>query len=87
MIWISEDSQTAFQMGQEARLAEASKHISIWYHSIHENVQHGDIKIQYVPSEGSVADIMTKELDGPAHIKLAYLMETDFNNQVICAEK
>jgi hypothetical protein len=41
---------------------EKSKHIEIWYHYIHDMVQRGVVKLQYVVTNEQVADVLTKPL-------------------------
>ena len=39
---------------------QRSKHIDIKYHFIRSEIQAGTIKLDYIPTEGNVADIFTK---------------------------
>jgi hypothetical protein len=41
---------------------DKSKHIEIWYHYIHDMVQRGVVKLQYVGTNEHVADVLTKPL-------------------------
>jgi hypothetical protein len=41
---------------------DESKHIEIWYHLIHDMMQRGAIKLQYVVTDEHVADVLTKPL-------------------------
>jgi hypothetical protein len=41
---------------------DESKHIEIRYHYIRDMVQRGAIKLQYVSTDGHVADVLTKPL-------------------------
>jgi hypothetical protein len=41
---------------------DRSKHIEIRYHFIRDCVQKGAVKLQYVPTNEQVADILTKAL-------------------------
>jgi hypothetical protein len=41
---------------------DESKHIEIRYHYIHDMVQRGAIKLQYVNMDEQVADVLTKPL-------------------------
>lgn len=58
-------------MAQEAELTEPSKYISTYYHFVRERVDRGEIKLTYVPPGYNVSDILTKELGGEKHVKLA----------------
>ena len=41
---------------------DRSKHIEIQYHFIHDHVQRGGVKLEYVSTDEQVADILTKSL-------------------------
>ena len=41
---------------------DKSKHIEIKYHYIRDMVQRGVVKLQYVPTEEQVVDVLTKPL-------------------------
>ena len=41
---------------------DRSKHIEIRYHFIRDHVQKGAVKLQYLPTDEQVADILTKSL-------------------------
>ena len=51
---------------------DKSKHIEIKYHYIWDMVQRGAIKLQYVPTEEQVADVLTKPL---SHVKFEYFRD------------
>lgn len=74
VVCLKGDKQIALQMAQEAKLTEASKNISIYYHFILEKVEQGYIVLRYVPSENNIADILTTGLGGQACNKLAKLL-------------
>jgi hypothetical protein len=41
---------------------DRSKHIEIHYHFIHDMVQRGALKLQYISTDEQVADVLTKPL-------------------------
>ena len=48
------------------------KHIEIKYHYIMDMVQRGSMKLQYVPMDEKIADVLTKPL---ARVKYEYFRE------------
>ncbi|KAI5321270.1 hypothetical protein L3X38_030341 [Prunus dulcis] len=44
-------------------------HLEIDYHFIRERVQYRDLVVQYIPTDGQVADILTKGLHSPVFIR------------------
>jgi hypothetical protein len=51
---------------------DQSKHIEIKYYFIHDKVQEGEVKLQYISTDKQIADILTKPL---SRIKFAYLRD------------
>jgi hypothetical protein len=51
---------------------ERSKHIEIKYYCIQDNVQEGEVKLQYIPTDEQTTDILTKPL---SRIKFTYLRD------------
>jgi hypothetical protein len=51
---------------------DKSKHIEIRYHYIHEMVQSGVVKLQYVGIDEQVAIVLTKPL---SHVKFEYFRD------------
>jgi hypothetical protein len=46
-----------------------TKHISVPYHYIREQVELGNVKVEYIPTEAMPADGLTKPLTGTAFTK------------------
>lgn len=61
-------------MAQEGRFTKSSKHVPIYYHFFHKNVDSGYITLAYVPSKDNGADIVTNGLGGQPHTTVATLM-------------
>jgi hypothetical protein len=59
------DNQSAIAMTKDSRFHARTKHIDIRYHYIREQVELGQLAIDYVPSEDNIADIFTKALPKP----------------------
>jgi hypothetical protein len=56
------DNQSCIKMTENHVFHDKSKHIEIRYHYIHDMVQRGSIKLQYVSTDERVADVFTKPL-------------------------
>jgi hypothetical protein len=56
------DNQSCIKMTNNHVFHDKSKHIEILYHYIHDMVQRGAIKLQYVSTNEQVADVLTKLL-------------------------
>jgi hypothetical protein len=56
------DNQSCIKMTKNHVFHDKSKHIEIRYHYIHDMVQRGAIKIQYVNMDEQVSDVLTKPL-------------------------
>ena len=51
---------------------DRSKHIEIQYHYIHDMVQRGAIKLQYISTDEQVANVLTKPL---SHVKFEHFQD------------
>jgi hypothetical protein len=59
---IYEDNQGCIAMTENPVMHQRTKHIDIRYHFVRERVESGDIKLEYVPTEEQLADLLTKPL-------------------------
>ena len=66
------DNQSCIKMTENHMFHDKSKHIEIRYHYIHEMVQRGAIKLQYVIMNEHVADVLTKPL---SHVKFEHFRD------------
>ena len=57
-----EDNQSAIAMAKNPKFHGRSKHISIKYHFIRNQVDEGVVDLRYCPTQDMVADMMTKGL-------------------------
>lgn len=61
------DNQAAAKLAENPMVTARSKHIDIQYHYIRDCVKEGTLKIEYIPTDQMVADVLTKGLPAPAH--------------------
>ena len=59
------DNQGAMALVKDNKYHARTKHIDLRYHFIHEAVEDGKIKVEYLPTEDNVSDIFTKPLAKP----------------------
>lgn len=67
---IFEDNQSTISMSKNPQFHGRSKHISIKYHFIRDQVNNGKIELRYCNTTDMIADIMTKGLNGEQFEKL-----------------
>lgn len=75
-------SATIFQANQSCMMladrgglaSRSSKHIKVRYFSAKENVDNGEVTIEYLPMEEMIADILTKSIAGALFFKLRSLL-------------
>jgi hypothetical protein len=56
------DNQSCLKMTENLVFHDRLKHIEIGYHFIHDMVQRGALKLQYISTDEQVADVLTKPL-------------------------
>jgi hypothetical protein len=56
------DNQSCIKMTENPVFHNRSKHIEIHYHYIHDMVQRGALKLQYISTDEQVDDMLTKPL-------------------------
>jgi KUP system potassium uptake protein len=61
-IW--KDNQSAIAYSQNTLVIEKTKHIGTKWQFLKDHVQHGTIKLRYLPTDQIVADMFTKPLPG-----------------------
>jgi len=65
-----EDNQSCIKISKEPRL----KHLDTKYNLLNESIANNKIKLEYVPSENQLADILTKPLSTLTFIRLKKLI-------------
>jgi KUP system potassium uptake protein len=63
---ISGDNQSAIAYSQNVLVSEKTKHIGMKWPFLKDHVEHGTIKLIYLPTDQMVADMFTKPLPGHA---------------------
>jgi hypothetical protein len=64
---IYEDNQSTIKLSKNPIHSNRSKHIDVRFHKIQELVANKVIKVEYMPTENMIADIMTKSLGKILH--------------------
>jgi hypothetical protein len=59
-IW--EDNQSAITYSRNTLISEKTKHIGLKWHYLKDHVEHGTIKLRYLPTDQTVVDMFTKPL-------------------------
>jgi hypothetical protein len=57
------DSASAISVTKNPILHSKTKHIEVRYHFLRDNVEKGNIRLSFVPTQDQLADIFTKPLD------------------------
>jgi hypothetical protein len=66
------DKQSCIKMTENLVFHDKMKHIEMRYHYIHDMMQKGVVKLQYVGTDEQVADVLTKPL---SRVKFEYFRE------------
>ena len=67
---IQEDNQAAISIAKHPQYHGRTKHISIKFHYVREQVENGTVKLEYCPSSDMIADMLTKGLNKDQFYKL-----------------
>jgi hypothetical protein len=68
------DNMGAIAISENPKFHQRVKHIDIRFHFLRDLVEAGEVKINYVPSEENLADILTKPLGTTLHRRIVELM-------------
>jgi hypothetical protein len=84
------DNQSAMSLAKNSVFHDRTKHISIRHHFIREQLEMGEVAVDYISTNAQVADILTKGLTREKHIRYQgygyYLLETIYSLSG-CVEK
>ena len=69
IIWC--DNLSAISLALNPAFLARTKHVEINYHFVREHVICGDLKVQYIPTEDQLADLLTKALPSPRFLLLS----------------
>uniref|UniRef100_A0A2N9ETD6 Reverse transcriptase Ty1/copia-type domain-containing protein n=1 Tax=Fagus sylvatica TaxID=28930 RepID=A0A2N9ETD6_FAGSY len=69
IIWC--DNLSAISLASNPVFHARTKHVEIDYHFVRECVIRGDLKVQYIPIEDQLADLLTKALPSPRFLLLS----------------
>ncbi len=62
-IFLLIDNQSAIALVENPIFHACSKHIKVCHHWVHEKIEDGTIKLDYIPTADQIADIFTKPLN------------------------
>lgn len=74
-ITLFNDNKGALKLAENPVLHNRSKHIDLRYHFIRDAVKQKLVKVEHLGTEDMLADLLTKGLSGPQHIKLMDMMK------------
>ena len=68
------DNTSAINLTKNPIQHSRTKHIEIRHHFLRDHAQKGDIRLEFIPSEDQIADILTKPLSEASFCKIRKLM-------------
>jgi hypothetical protein len=71
-----DNMSTMAMIANGSATAKLTRHINIRYFWVKDNVERGEVCIQYMPTEDMVADVLTKPLQGHLFRRLAQRLRT-----------
>ncbi len=73
-ITIFSDNQSALEITQNPKNYRKAKHIDIRYHAVRHYILDGKVEVDYIPTDGQPADILTKPLGPTKHQRCLELL-------------
>ena len=70
---IYEDNQSAICIAKNPQFHGRSKHIAVKYHFIRDQVENNNMELKYCRTNGMIADMLTKGLNGEQFAKLRHM--------------
>jgi hypothetical protein len=74
------NNKSAIAISENPKFHQRVKHIDICFHFLRDLVEAGEIKIDYVPSEDNLADILMKPLGATLHRCIVSLLGMEDGN-------
>ena len=74
------DNQGAIKLIISGVVKQKSKHIDVKYHHVHDEQTKGSVNFRYVTSAANPADLLTKPLAAPRHMRLLQLIDLTTND-------
>jgi hypothetical protein len=71
---VHQDNQSTIAIAMNPIQHQRVKHIDVRVHFLRDHLDKGDVKLIWCPTGDMVADIFTKALPGPSHVKLTQLL-------------
>jgi hypothetical protein len=81
-ILFQDNKSTIFISTKVRSTSERTRHIKIRYFFIHHYIQTKEIDLQYLPTAGMIADLLTKPLDGSLFTRLGGILTGKLRNQL-----
>lgn len=75
---ILNDNVGAQKLAENPVFDARTKYIDIQHHSVRNVLKEGLLRIEHIPTEDMTADILTKGLPGPKHIRCMELLGLNF---------
>ena len=69
LVGADKDNHGCIALSENPIHHKRTKHIDVRFHYTREKVEDGTVKLEYIPSENQVADILTKPLGQPLLVK------------------
>ncbi len=61
------DNQSAMALAKNSTFHDRTKHIAVRHHFVRDEIEQGQIRVEYVPTGDQVADVLTKALAREKH--------------------
>ncbi len=71
-----QDNKSAMLLETNGRASSSkrTRHIEIWYYYVANRVATGDLRVVWCPTDETIADFLTKPLQGKAFVKFGDLL-------------
>ena len=76
------DNQGSIKLAEDPQYRRRTRHIHVRYHYVREQIEIGNIHVEYVSTEENLADILTKALPKPAHARITAKLGIPFGGGI-----